>query len=400
MIPKADILALAKEDQLRNTTVQKDYVLGWLLYGIAQHPRLSRWVFKGGTCLKKCFFETYRFSEDLDFTVPTAEPLSEDGLLRSLTELAEWVHEESGLLIPAERIGVERYTNKQGTESYNAKMFYSGPLRLPRSSQPRIRFDITQHEVLVDPPDHRDVFHGYRDAVSPPPKVACYSVNEVLAEKTRALYERNGRARDVYDIVHISRNFRDEISDEASRRIVAEKFAYKKLSLPTPKEIVEAIDREGLEANWEQQLRHQLPHLPALEGFVDELLDALAWWMEPEAARAAPPRLGSGKGELVLPRVHFRRPWAARHSGSRWLPDAIRFAARNRLLARFSYHGSVRTVEPYSLREKGTGNVLFYGYEVDKDGFATDEIRAYKVHEISGGESLDVPFSPRWVVEL
>lgn len=31
------------------------------------------WVFKGGTCLKKCYFETYRFSEDLDFTrFPTA----------------------------------------------------------------------------------------------------------------------------------------------------------------------------------------------------------------------------------------------------------------------------------------------------------------------------------------
>jgi hypothetical protein len=38
MIPKADILALAKEDRLQNTTVQKDYVLGWLLYetGVVQ----------------------------------------------------------------------------------------------------------------------------------------------------------------------------------------------------------------------------------------------------------------------------------------------------------------------------------------------------------------------------
>ena len=29
------------------------------------------WLFKGGTCLKKCF-ETYRFSEDLDFTLTDA----------------------------------------------------------------------------------------------------------------------------------------------------------------------------------------------------------------------------------------------------------------------------------------------------------------------------------------
>lgn len=400
MIPKAHILALAKEDQLRNTTVQKDYVLGWLLFGIAQHPLLSRWVFKGGTCLKKCFFETYRFSEDLDFTVPSSEQLSEATLRQSLTELAQWVHEESGVIVPTERIGVERYTNKQGTESYNAKLFYSGPLGLPRSSQPRIKFDITQHEVLVDPPDHREVFHGYRDALAPTPKVACYSVNEVLAEKTRALYERKGRARDVYDVVHISRNFRAEISAEASRRIVAEKFSFKGLPLPTPQEIVERIDSEGLKANWDQQLRHQLPRLPSLEGFVAELLEAIVWWMDPNAARPAPRQLRPGKEEQVLPRVHFRRPWATRQSDGVWLDDAIRFAARNRLLARFSYHGSVRTVEPYSLRRKQTGNVLLYAYEVDKDGAATDALKAYKVQEISSGEALDVAFSPRWAIEL
>lgn len=40
----------------------------WLLAGVAHHPELGpTWLFKGGTCLKKVFFETYRFSEDLDF---------------------------------------------------------------------------------------------------------------------------------------------------------------------------------------------------------------------------------------------------------------------------------------------------------------------------------------------
>jgi predicted nucleotidyltransferase component of viral defense system len=29
----------------------------------------QNFIFKGGTCLKKCYFEDYRFSEDLDFTL-------------------------------------------------------------------------------------------------------------------------------------------------------------------------------------------------------------------------------------------------------------------------------------------------------------------------------------------
>jgi predicted nucleotidyltransferase component of viral defense system len=31
--------------------------------------KTESWVFKGGACLKKCYFETYRFSEDLDFSL-------------------------------------------------------------------------------------------------------------------------------------------------------------------------------------------------------------------------------------------------------------------------------------------------------------------------------------------
>jgi predicted nucleotidyltransferase component of viral defense system len=56
----------AREFGLDPNIVEKDYVLGWLLAGIANNASLkSKWVFKGGPCLKKCYFETYRFSEDL-----------------------------------------------------------------------------------------------------------------------------------------------------------------------------------------------------------------------------------------------------------------------------------------------------------------------------------------------
>ena len=92
MISKADILTRAREWQLTPEVVEKDYVLGWLLAGVAQHAATANdWVFKGGTCLKKCVMETYRFSEDLDFTrVPAAEysPSGLEAILGELTERA------------------------------------------------------------------------------------------------------------------------------------------------------------------------------------------------------------------------------------------------------------------------------------------------------------------------
>ncbi len=82
MILKNEILARATEVSLNPHVVEKDYVLGWMLAGINAHPAIqSTWVFKGGTCLKKCYFETYRFSEDLDFTLGDPAHIDDDFLV-------------------------------------------------------------------------------------------------------------------------------------------------------------------------------------------------------------------------------------------------------------------------------------------------------------------------------
>ena len=89
MIAKREILAIARQTSLTPHIVEKDYVLGWMLAGIYGHKDLAEsWIFKGGTCLKKCFFETYRFSEDLDFTLRKPEHLDANFLKG---EIGEWI---------------------------------------------------------------------------------------------------------------------------------------------------------------------------------------------------------------------------------------------------------------------------------------------------------------------
>lgn len=57
MITKQEIMDLSKEFSLRPDIVEKDYVLGWLLAGIAQQTSMAdSLIFKGGTCLKKMLF--------------------------------------------------------------------------------------------------------------------------------------------------------------------------------------------------------------------------------------------------------------------------------------------------------------------------------------------------------
>lgn len=276
MITKAQILEIAGSQGLIPTTVEKDYVLGWLLAGIPQHPELSGWAFKGGTCLKKCFFETYRFSEDLDYTIQEEVHLSYNAISAWLGDLAAWVESEAGIQFPRDRLNVEEYTNPRGRQSFQARLSYIGPLNLPRHSRQRVKFDITQDEWLGDDTEFREVFHPYGDLPPPPPRVRCYSVNEILAEKTRALYERQGRARDVYDVVHISREFRDSITPAMAVDLLQGKFRFKKLPAPSVERVMARIEFDVVQRDWAQHLRHQLPVLPPVEGFLEELPDAIA----------------------------------------------------------------------------------------------------------------------------
>ncbi|MEJ2742933.1 MAG: nucleotidyl transferase AbiEii/AbiGii toxin family protein [Gammaproteobacteria bacterium] len=99
MISKDEILSVADETGLTSAVVEKDYVLGWLLAAIHQNAVFSDgWVFKGGTCLKKGYFETYRFSEDLDFTLKDESHLDADLLTAQFLEIAEW-HSHKLLLL-------------------------------------------------------------------------------------------------------------------------------------------------------------------------------------------------------------------------------------------------------------------------------------------------------------
>lgn len=412
MIPKSQILDISKQQELRPTTIEKDYVLGWLLFAIAQHERLRRWIFKGGTCLKKCFFETYRFSEDLDFTIPEGEALNADTIRSGLVDVAQWIEEEAGIQFPRDGIDVEMYKNPRGNESFQARVTYIGPLELPRHSLQRVKFDLTQDELVVDKVDYREISHPYQDEPEVSPKICCYSVNEILAEKTRALYEREGRTRDIYDIVHLNRIFRQDIDARKASDILEKKFAFKGLPKPSVQGVVERIDIDTLRANWTHQLGHQLPVLPPVDGFFEELKDSIAWWLEPELAAEPLGHVSEKPDEKPVPRQLFPQRIQRVGRGERvgrisyevsyrhGAMERIRYAARNRLCARVVYHGVPRTVEPYSLRYPKTGNTLLYVFEQLRGNSRSMSIKAFKVDEIESASVTDLSFSPRYVVEL
>lgn len=67
MIAKGLITQRASAEQLPAQTIERDYVLANVCsdIGAVGDPRL---VFKGGTLLRLCYFDEYRYSADLDFS--------------------------------------------------------------------------------------------------------------------------------------------------------------------------------------------------------------------------------------------------------------------------------------------------------------------------------------------
>jgi len=53
----------------RTDLIEKDLILHQLLLDLSENKFFSEnFVFKGGTCLIKCYLGYFRFSEDIDFT--------------------------------------------------------------------------------------------------------------------------------------------------------------------------------------------------------------------------------------------------------------------------------------------------------------------------------------------
>ncbi len=388
MITKQDILDRAGEWRLRPDVVEKDYVLGWLLAGIATLPAFAPWVFKGGTCVKKCFFETYRFSEDLDFSLRPDAPYTQAELVAHLRELTAHVAELSGLEFGSDLIDVKPRRNKQGHETFEGRVAYRGPLAYPGS--PKVRFDITRHEAILAHPAQRLILHPYPDALPVGAAVHTYSFEELLAEKTRALLERS-RPRDLYDVVHILENALADLDLEEVRRLFVAKCSGKGIGVPSSADLIRIVANDPeLRSEWASMLAHQLPALPDLDAVLSRLPAVLGWLDTPSRplpeTRLPQVAMGAGYAPIVAPGIRY---WGA---GSPL--ETIRFAATNRLLLEFDYHGERRRAEPYSLRQAKTGHVILSAWEL-----AAGHIKSYRIDEMLGVTATGTAFTPRYQLE-
>ncbi len=278
MILKKEIENIALQKGISRSTIDKDWVLGHFIDAIYNVPELKKTlVFKGGTCLKKCWFPDYRFSEDLDFTSRSKEFKLTEEHLNSITSLID-----NNVGIPLSVVSLEplRFNNK--LTGYEAIIKYWGADH-PRNAVPpppdrwqtKIKIEIILYEYLVFDTVQRPVSHPYSDSLSLNQHIIpCYAIEEVLAEKMRALIQRSYTApRDYYDIWHLSQNV-SHLNWPEIVEAFHKKMKFKGHTFNSIDQLINPENDKQLSAAWKNSLSHQIiGKLPDFEIIKKEILE-------------------------------------------------------------------------------------------------------------------------------
>lgn len=253
MIDRRELLARARERCLPLLIIEKDYVLGWILFGLMQIPDL---VFKGGTALAKVYFpQTWRLSEDLDFV---ALPEKWEGLLGQIPQALNKVTAKSGIELSIK--------SQHSNPAYlQLKIRYSGPL-----GKNWLKVDVT-----LEPPIGEVLSKSLSRSYSDYPDflVQVESLEEIFAQKLRALVQRK-KVRDYYDIWRMTEQ---EVDKVQVVRLFVEKLRTAGIKWNGLRDIFPSNIEGILAGYWEKELGRLVWPVPEMSSVLARLKAELNW---------------------------------------------------------------------------------------------------------------------------
>ena len=232
MIARAQITRRADEDGVPARTVERDYVLAHIIAGLASLGHDTGLVFKGGTALRLCHFENYRYSADLDFSIVAG---SKDDAYITLVEAFNTTGGTASDL---------RLTNHEPP-----KVAYVGPLGRERT----LKLDLADDELVLNT-EIRTLLPRWPDL----PRnltLSVYSLTEIAGEKLRCIIQRL-QCRDLFDLSLILGEAQVNIMD------VVDVFRSKAEHRSIDPDVFAARFKERIDQyrqRWETELREHLP---------------------------------------------------------------------------------------------------------------------------------------------
>jgi len=263
----------AAEAQVTLETTEIDYVLAWVIWGFFQNDLLKdNLAFKGGTALRKIYFPNYteyRYSEDLDFTARTELP--EDDLREAIDSSCTLAREASNIDLRLERL---KLYESSIYKAYKGRLYFIGPRR--QRSPRRLNLDVDCSEEIILSPSLLSLAHRYSDADDCRVLVPTYPLEEILAEKLRALITpERVRARHFFDVWYILIRYPEKLSVEKAKQIFHRKCARKDIEFKSVADVFQPDRLEKYQRDWKRSLKHVMREVPPFQRVRDELESAL-----------------------------------------------------------------------------------------------------------------------------
>jgi len=252
MVSKDEIIRIAKRENLPIGTIEKDFVLTYILKRIYEPELKDRLVFKGGTALHRLYLHK-RISIDLDFTEVKPVEIDELKAVIEDKEIGSRVKEINktniSLKIVLSYVSVLEYKNK-------------------------VILDISKREKPV----LKLITKGLKSPYFEEIEVLTFQLEELIAEKIRAIIQRN-RPRDYLDLYYT--------------------LDMKKLDLKKVLEVAEEKLKEGddeldigrifnnldvVRSLWKQDLRELLVDVPEFDEVVAKIRGKLISFSHPSSS--------------------------------------------------------------------------------------------------------------------
>src|SRR3989344_2629224 len=259
---KTDLIKLLKDIAEKNkfsaVLIEKDFHLTKILHKVSE-KQIEDLVFKGGTCLNKCYLGFYRLSEDLDFVYnKDMKNLSKKQVKKILDNLRQEFFEilrSLGFITNKELgKGWEMLTSKTppGIIGLEITIAYKS---LMDDSPQDIKIEISFRNKLKKPAKRKIINHKFVDVLGEPIlkediEIEVIDLVENFAEKFRALITRKHLAiRDVYDIYFILKNEILAIDKEVIALILIKINESKKFTRKELNEFIASLNSKITELN-------------------------------------------------------------------------------------------------------------------------------------------------------
>ena len=242
-------------------TIEKDYMISWILACISRTSLVKNFAFYGGTAVKQIYFKDHRYSEDIDLI--SAKGFDADFLTQSLLNSFPWAKAKANLDFAIDA----RRTLSQGSRT-QIFVSFSGFDEIVGSPK-EVRIDFALEMGAYGETKERKVLENYSDLKGLVTKLQVHSLNTILAGKLGLLMNSSRKEpRDLFDVWFLLNRTRQfQFNLQKVRKYFNQKYGF-----PPGIGVLRPHLRNRLyKERWGTRLAKQIAHLPSIDSVIRDV---------------------------------------------------------------------------------------------------------------------------------